>query len=493
MSSQDQDPAAAEVEDIERVLYPTDAKHDLTNTLAPFLDLHMLFPLISHLEENEMYPAEDLLDVKVQLLKPTNMIDYAIEISGEEDEDLLAARDQVFADLDELEELSAPLRTVVDNEELYAELDDAGNFTMPHLNAEFGVTADVLEAYYRFGKFQYECGDYGSAWDFMATYRFLNKDMERNLVALWGQLASGILLMQWEEASRVNEEIKNVVDQREDRAARSGGGVKFLEQLQLRSWLLHWNLFILLKNETEMSSIDLVNFFLNKKYLNAIQTNCPWLVRYLAACTIMAKGLPLPEVPIEQDENGKPVKKHLLPKNLIRKVIHIIKEEKSNYSDPITDFIEALFVRFDFAAAQDCLEECAKLCATDFFLSGFRNTFLEAARRLIFETHCRIHTTLSLQDVATSLKMTDEEAERWTVDLIRSANLEAKIDSDAGAIVLTKDAPEVYQRIVDQTKDLTYRSYQVFNKIRHVKNKGGKGNNNKAENDGSKQDYQKQR
>ena len=237
--------SSGEGEEPERVLYPTDARYDLTNTLAPFMDLHMMFPLISHLEDNALYPEEDLLDVKVDLLKPTNMIDYAIEISGQQDnEELLEARDQVMAELEDLEEASAPLKSVVDNEELYAQLDDEGNFNMQYLSENFGVTPEVLEAYYAFGKFQYECGDYGSAWDHMATFRFLNKDLERNLVALWGQLASGILLMQWSEASQINEEVKAVIDQRDDRAARSGGGVKFLEQLQLRSWLLHWNLFI---------------------------------------------------------------------------------------------------------------------------------------------------------------------------------------------------------------------------------------------------------
>ena len=230
--------------------------------------------------------------------------------------------------------------------------------------------------------------------------------------------------------------------------------------------------------------------------MNAIQTNCPWLLRYLAACTVIAKGFPLPDMPVEttQNEEGedaaapKEPKKYTLPKNLMNKIIKIIEEEKGNYSDPITEFIEALFVRFDFDAAQACLGECAKLLATDFFLEGFRASFLEAARRLVFETHCRIYTNLSLVDVAEKLGMPVDEAERWTVDLIRSANLEAKIDSDTSTMIMAKETPQVYQQIIDSTKDLTYRSYQLFNKIRHAKNKGRNNNsssNNNINNNGA--------
>lgn len=56
------------------------AKFDLTNTLAPFMDLHFMFPLIDFLSSNELYEEAQLMAAKLSLLKPTNMADFAVEI-----------------------------------------------------------------------------------------------------------------------------------------------------------------------------------------------------------------------------------------------------------------------------------------------------------------------------------------------------------------------------------------------------------------------------
>lgn len=55
--------------------------------------------------------------------------------------------------------------------------------------------------------------------------------------------------------------------------------------------------------------------------------------------------------------------------------------------------------------------------------------FIENARLFIFETFCRIHQCISIKMLAEKLNMTPEEAERWIVNLIRNARLDAKIDS----------------------------------------------------------------
>lgn len=67
------------------------------------------------------------------------------------------------------------------------------------------------------------------------------------------------------------------------------------------------------------------------------------------------------------------------------------------YADPVTEFLECLFVRYDFEGAQHKLAECEDVLDGDFFLSALREEFVENARLFIFETYCRIHQARAWQ------------------------------------------------------------------------------------------------
>jgi translation initiation factor 3 subunit E len=61
------------------------AKYDLTSTLSKFLDLHLMFPLLEFVDGNEIlgYNPADIQKARLALVKPTNMVEYAIEIYQE--------------------------------------------------------------------------------------------------------------------------------------------------------------------------------------------------------------------------------------------------------------------------------------------------------------------------------------------------------------------------------------------------------------------------
>jgi len=59
---------------------PTMADYDLTPRIAPNLDRHLVFPLLEFLQERQLYPEEELLKAKIDLLNKTNMVDYAMDI-----------------------------------------------------------------------------------------------------------------------------------------------------------------------------------------------------------------------------------------------------------------------------------------------------------------------------------------------------------------------------------------------------------------------------
>lgn len=66
------------------------ADTDLTKTIIPYLDRHLVFPLLNHLLETSLFPVEDVISAQYELAKSTNMVDYAVglyaQVNGEDAE-----------------------------------------------------------------------------------------------------------------------------------------------------------------------------------------------------------------------------------------------------------------------------------------------------------------------------------------------------------------------------------------------------------------------
>lgn len=63
--------------------------------------------------------------------------------------------------------------------------------------------------------------------------------------------------------------------------------------------------------------------------------------------------------------------------------------------------------------------------------------------------------------LAEKLNMSPEEAERWIVNLIRNASLDAKIDSQKGVVVMGSQVLSPYQTIIEKTKNLFNRTQSL--------------------------------
>jgi len=131
----------------------------------------------------------------------------------------------------------------------------------------------------------------------------------------------------------------------------------------------------------------------------------------------------------------------------------------------VTEFITCLFVEYNFEGAQQKLKECEVLLSNDYFLTACVDDFVENARLFIFETYCRIHETIDMKMLAEKLNMDLDAAEKWIANLIRNARLNAKIDSQKGTVVMGTQSQSVYEQILDKTKGLTGRTYQLANAI----------------------------
>ena len=80
----------------------------------------------------------------------------------------------------------------------------------------------------------------------------------------------------------------------------------------------------------------------------------------------------------------------------------------------------------------------------DFFLVSCRDEFIENARLFIFETYCRIHQVIDISMLAEKLNMDVVAAEKWIVNMIRNARLDAKIDSAKNHVIMGTQYPSMY-------------------------------------------------
>ncbi|KAL8867664.1 MAG: hypothetical protein Q9198_008434, partial [Flavoplaca austrocitrina] len=190
--------------------------------------------------------------------------------------------------------------------------------------------------------------------------------------ASWGKLAADILTTNWEI---VMEEVNKVKESIDTKLFNNP-----LAQLEHRTWLIHWTLFPFFNYEPARDTITEMLF--SPSFINTIQTNCPWILRYLAAAVITNRS---------RTRNTGAYQKQL--KDLVR----VVRQEGYEYNDPVTEFIKALYVDFDFEEAQKKLGEAEEVLKGDFFLSATADAFVEAARHLISESYCKIHQRIDIK------------------------------------------------------------------------------------------------
>ncbi|XP_051215775.1 eukaryotic translation initiation factor 3 subunit E [Lolium perenne] len=419
------------------------AQYDLTALMAAQIDCHLVFPMLEFLQERQLYADEEILQGKICLLSGTNMVDYAMDIHkslhGTDDvpADMVARRSEVVSRLRTLDEAAAPIVAFLSNQQLVQELRLDKQYNIHMLQERYQIGPDQIEALYQYAKFQFECGNYSGAADFLYQYHALCTNSERSLSALWGKLAAEILMQNWDVAQEELNRLKEIIDSKNFSSP--------INQLHSRIWLMHWSLFIFFNHENGKNGI--IDLFFQDRYLNAIQTNAPHLLRYLAAAVVVNKRR----------------------RNMLKELIKVIQQEQQTYKDPITEFLECLHVNYDFAGAQQKLIDCEQVILNDPFLGKrieegnfitvpLRDEFLENARLLIFETYCRIHRCIDIGMLAEKMNMTYDEAELWIMNLVKSSKLDAKIDSVTGTLIMTTNHVNVHQQIIESMKNLNART-----------------------------------
>lgn len=368
-------------------------------------------------EEYQRFPDDAELQAEYKIQKPilADRMKKSFELIDNESAEVKLATN-FFAQKDLINELIAK-----------------NSLTLENISTKYQITTDILDAYYKFAKFKYECGMYKEVEEMIANYLSVQQPISTisYIGALWARLACHILLAKWSDTVSDLHAVKEAIDVR--------NATSNINQLNQRGWLMHWCLFLLLSQRDGIET--LVDLYSEKPYLQAIENLCPWLLRYYTASIILS--------PSRRRTN-------------LRDLLKEIKLISYQYTDPMIQFLDCLFDQFDFDEAQIKLHECQLLVKNDFFLQKFSDKFMNESRMLICEMYCTINHNVDINMLSTKLSLTNEEAERWMVSIVRNSTtgpiMNAKIDSANNKMLMKTPENTAYKSVMDTTRDLTTRS-----------------------------------
>lgn len=408
------------------------AKFDLTAKTCQYLDKHLTLPLLEFLCDKNIYEIRELQEKILETVNKTNMVDYTADIRqrlnlGEGmTEELSQKKAEVLATLIELQNEVAPIMKSLDALKSTDNIKDPKTL-LAVLQKEFNFKIETIDSVYKLAKYMYESGNYQSSSQYLYFCLLVMQPSDKNyLNALWGYLATEILVLNWQSALETLNRLRDFID---------NSNFSPIQALQQRTWLIHWSVLVFF-NHAKGRDLIIEMFLYKTQYLNAIQTTCPHILRYLATAVIINRGR----------------------RNALKDLIKVIQQESYTYRDPITEFLEHLYVNFDFEGARRKLHECQTVIINDFFIITCLSEFVENARLMIFETFCRIHQCITISMLADKLNMKSEEAECWIVNLIRNARLDAKIDSKLGHVIMGTQPLSPYQQLVEKIDSLSVRS-----------------------------------
>jgi translation initiation factor 3 subunit E len=349
------------------------------------------------------------------------------------DKTKLAARtDAIFEKIDNETEAVVKCEAFFGNEELIGELKTGANLNIDFVSANHDISVTVLEEYYKYGKFKYDCGMYADAYLMLGNFLSVSQGQSGSVLgALWGRLAcrilQGLLQDKWDDSIQDLNAVKEAIESR---------SIPPVDQLNQRAWLLHWGLFIFLK---QSNGCDLLlDFFSEKVYLQTLENLCPWLLRYYSCAALLSSK-----------------RRHIM-----RGTLEEIQSISYLYSDPFTQLVESLYDRFDLDEAQVHLTKCLDLMKQDFFLHLFADKFLLEVRVSMCEVHCGLNRRVDMTMLSEKMHLSEAEAEKWMVDMVRGAVAldGAKIDSSGKQVIMPVPSQTGHKQVMDRTRDLTVRS-----------------------------------
>lgn len=415
-------------------------KGDITQKLTPFLDRHLVYLLVEN--EEPIYGEKQVEEWEYELLKDTNMIKFieekwnSLHAGQPLPEEISASQSKVNDELTKLDESTKKTLELLASEEVQKSLKQDKGYNREYL-AKQGIDDAKIYELYKYGKLQYNRGDYGMAADLLNNFRSLSTNQDQITSATWGKLAVEILTGSWSEANNELAKLREVIDNRNYTGST-------LNQLNERTWLIHYALFIFFNGtiEKEDSEVDtktaqlssMIDLFLSSSYMSTIEASCPWILRYLVISVIATKQY-----------------------KRLRDVVRAIDVETYEFQDPFTRLLQSLFVEYDFDTLPELIKEISVLLNTDYFLSSLDSAkIIGNLQELVITTVSKVYKEVTVESLATIFNSDAAAVE----ELLKSKQI-AVVD---GVLVSTRQPPtSVYQQVYEKTKAFNFKSNQILN------------------------------
>lgn len=408
------------------------AAYDLSRKMAPFFDIHIMLFIFNWLEKTNMYGPNEIAKARLELLRHTNMIGYAIDVYKE-----LNGTDETPAEFKGREEGINRQYEDFKDSKLYECMESClESDSIPTLSdddlKEFSLTREDMDKSYSLAQFIMNCGDYELALNLISFYiqqipATTSGDLfhDRMLNLLWGRLTCESL-MSLDDGMTTLKELEDVLANIEKVASAA-------QVLQERSWLVHYGLFLLsgMKNGEDF----FVRTFFRKEYLATIELNAPWLLRYLVVVFM---------------KQGRAARVNL------SRVIEILERCSDVLEDPILLFAYHLIVRMDFAQAAKELARCEDVFASDFFLSRMgvesEETFMNEARLTILDLIFVMYQRISIPFLAEMLSLSVSECQEFVETMISKGLIDMEMEESREFVKMSKAAPSLYEQVMARKK-----------------------------------------
>ncbi|EAN32659.1 PCI domain protein [Theileria parva strain Muguga] len=463
--------------------FPDCHKYDITSKLSPYLEPKMVLYVLDWLSSKNIYSADDLSSIREELNKKLQSRKLSDEEFSKLETDSLSKIEQFKVVLsmykkEQLHRISSTFeKTTVPSLIQWA--------NSSQLNVSTDFPHDVDELILKLAKAYFDREDYENCKSLLiyyvnsvSKYTVEGSSTRNKMKCYWGIISCNMLSVLLPSSHEELQEMSSMVIVQQDsdndkdttlidqRTPRSGVYcvLKFAELLNSeemsrdkkdlilkRCWLLHWSLFYIFKYHLALFHLSnkstksfewpqLQEYFLDERNLAVVNLLTPHLLRYYAVYAILNRNR----------------------KDHFKTISNVIANTKHKYNDTFTSLLGALFVDFNFEAAQKHIVEIKEACYVDVLLNPLKDAIEESSRHIIFETYCRIHKSINLDIIAQNVNMTSLDAERWIVNIIRHSHVEAKIDSEKNCVEISTVPPNLYQQVIEKTQNLTLRSNMIL-------------------------------